>query len=290
MALREQMLTDTGIRTVDKVEIAIQRLKSFEPEEGYFLAFSGGKDSCVIKALADMAGVKYEAHYNVTTVDPPELVYFIREHHPDVIFDHPKETMWQLIVKNGTPPLRIMRYCCKALKEDNGMGRVVVTGVRWAESVNRKLNKGLVNIGSKASGIVLNDDNAESRRQVEHCYRTQTTMINPIIDWRNEDVWEFIKTNNIPYCLLYDEGFKRLGCIGCPLGGANSMNRAFTRWPKYREAYVRAFDKAVAERKKRGLQCEGSWADGESMMRWWLGESDKDDNMDNQLDFWELEE
>lgn len=39
----------------DKVQTAIDRFKSFEPEEGYYLAFSGGKDSVVIKALADMA-------------------------------------------------------------------------------------------------------------------------------------------------------------------------------------------------------------------------------------------
>lgn len=62
----------------DKVEVAIDRLKSFEPEEGYHLAFSGGKDSVVIKALADMAQVKYDAHYNLTSVDPPELVQCFR--------------------------------------------------------------------------------------------------------------------------------------------------------------------------------------------------------------------
>ena len=40
----------------DKVETAIKRFQTFEPPEGYYLAFSGGKDSCVIKALADMRG------------------------------------------------------------------------------------------------------------------------------------------------------------------------------------------------------------------------------------------
>ena len=57
-----------------KIEVAIERFRTFEPNEGYYIAFSGGKDSVVIKALADMAGVKYDAHYNVTSVDPPELV------------------------------------------------------------------------------------------------------------------------------------------------------------------------------------------------------------------------
>ena len=88
--LMEQVIgTDGTIKT--KLDIAIQRLKSFEPPEGYFLAFSGGKDSQCIYHLAKMAGVKFEAHYRVTSVDPPELIYFIREHYPDVIFDVPHD-------------------------------------------------------------------------------------------------------------------------------------------------------------------------------------------------------
>ena len=70
----------------DKVQIAIERLQTFEPPEGYYLAFSGGKDSVAVKALADMAKVKYDAHYAVTSVDPPELIHFVKKEHPDVIF------------------------------------------------------------------------------------------------------------------------------------------------------------------------------------------------------------
>lgn len=133
----------------DKVEEAVSLLRDFEPAEGYYLAFSGGKDSCVVKALCDMAGVKYEAHYSVTSVDPPELVRFIRKHHPDVIFDVPHYndgrpiTMWNLIPKKKMPPTRLARYCCAVLKETGGKGRVVLTGVRWAESINRTKNRGL---------------------------------------------------------------------------------------------------------------------------------------------------
>ena len=65
----------------DKVDKAIERLQTYEPQEGYYLCFSGGKDSVVIKALADMAGVKYDAHYNVTGIDPPALVAFIKKYH-----------------------------------------------------------------------------------------------------------------------------------------------------------------------------------------------------------------
>lgn len=70
-------------------------------------------------------------------------------------------------------------------------------------------------------------------------------MVNPIVDWDDSDVWEFLNSNNIPHCCLYDEGFKRLGCIGCPLSGSKNMERDFERWPKYKEMYIRAFQRMI---------------------------------------------
>ena len=151
------MLHQIDIYGRDKVQSAIDTLRFFEPKDGsgYFLAFSGGKDSVCLKALADMAGVKYDAHYHVTSVDPPELVRFIKQFHPDVVFDHnfgkdgkPK-TMWNLIPKKKYPPTRIARYCCAELKENGGIGRTTLTGVRWAESANRMKNQGVVTIPIK---------------------------------------------------------------------------------------------------------------------------------------------
>lgn len=110
--LNEQIICADG-QTRTKLEIAIQRLKSFEPPEGYFLAFSGGKDSQCIYHLAQMAGVKFDAHYHVTSVDPPELIYFIREHYPDVIWDVPHDedgkriSMWSLIAKKTDAALAV---------------------------------------------------------------------------------------------------------------------------------------------------------------------------------------
>lgn len=260
----------------DKVEKAIMRLQAYEPEEGYFLCFSGGKDSCVIKALADMAGVKYDAHYSVASVDPPELVRFIKDNHPDVIFDIPHDkngkpvSMWNLIPKKSMPPTRIVRYCCQYLKEQNGhgKGRLKVTGVRWAESVKRKKSHGEVTIMDKKAskfieeelsdlevsetpqgGVKLPLDSFDKNTQVvEMCYRTHTTTINPIIDWTEGEVWEFLKEYNIPYCSLYDEGFKRLGCIGCPMGSRKQREYEFERWPKYKNLYMIAFQKMIENR------------------------------------------
>lgn len=148
----------------EKVKTSIERLKAFCPSEGYYLAFSGGKDSVVCKALLDMAGVPYHAVYRVTSVDPPELVRFIREKHPDVKMEIPHDkdgkpiTMWNLIPRKLMPPTRIMRYCCSTLKEPGGDGELAVTGVRWAESYNRATNQGVVTIASKKAAKELEEN------------------------------------------------------------------------------------------------------------------------------------
>ena len=69
----------------------------------YYGCFSGGKDSIVIKRLTEMAGVDVEWHYNVTTIDPPELVRYIREHHKDVIWERPNEPFFRMMRRKGFP-------------------------------------------------------------------------------------------------------------------------------------------------------------------------------------------
>lgn len=288
------LIEQTLFGTIDKVQTAIDRLKAFEPKDRpYWLAFSGGKDSCVILELAKMSGVKFEAHYNVTSVDPPELVRFVKKVHPEVSFDIPHDkngkpiSMWSLIKSTTMPPTRLMRYCCKYLKESSGQGTITITGVRWAESVNRKLNQGLVTVQgkhetnkdlvektgakqTKRGGVVLNDDNDDARRAVEVCFRTRKTLVNPIIDWSDEDVWEFIRKYNVPYCKLYDEGETRLGCIGCPMGGRKGMESDFAKYPKYYDQYLRCFDKIIEKRRERGLKNKQDWQTGQDMMDWWI--------------------
>ncbi|MFA7087501.1 MAG: hypothetical protein WC145_12610, partial [Aliarcobacter sp.] len=111
-------------------ERAIARLRKHEPEDGYYLAFSGGKDSVVIYDLAVRARVKFDPHYSQTTVDPPEVQQFIKEHYPHVAWDKPRNSMFRLIPLKKMVPTRLIRYCCSELKEIGGAGRTVVTGIR----------------------------------------------------------------------------------------------------------------------------------------------------------------
>lgn len=275
----------------EKERRAIQYLKNFEPkDEPYYLCYSSGKDSDVIRILAKVAGVKHEIHHNLTTVDAPETVRYVKSIQ-DVIIHHPEFTMWQLIVKKKMPPTRLVRYCCSSLKEQGGKGCMKITGVRWAESNTRKETAGLVKVIGKpktmqqqaeemdleykvtrGNGLTLNNDNAQTRRFVENCYRTTSTMVNPIVDWTDEDVWEYLHHYGCKSNPLYACGFGRVGCIGCPMAGANGQKREFARYPTYYRAYVRAFQKMVEARKAQGLSNNVDWENGEDVMKWWLGE------------------
>ena len=281
--------TDMMGVTHDKVQRAIDRLRAFEPPEGYYVAFSGGKDSQCIYHLCKQADVKFDAHYSVTSVDPPELVRFIREQYPDVSRDIPHDkygkpmTMWNLIEKKGMPPTRFARYCCKEFKESCGKGRLTVTGVRWAESINRAKKQGIV---KTLNGPTLNDDNTETRRYVEQCYRTRKTLINPIVDWSTEDVWEYLDdVAQVPHCSLYDEGFDRLGCIGCPLAGPRQQRKQFDRWPTYRDNYMRAFARMIEH---KPIDKVRKYTDAQAVMYWWLREN-IEKPLDEQIDMWEGE-
>ena len=298
----------------DKVQIAIERLRAFEPEDGYYLAFSGGKDSQCIYHLAEMAGVKFDAHYQITSVDPPELVRFIKTQYPDVYLDYPRDkdgkviTMWNLIPKKLMPPTRLVRYCCDKLKESGGKGRVVVTGVRWDESVRRKNTRGPVEVQSKKAakiavengadyredgkgGIILNLDNAPERRTVEQCFRTHKTIVNPIIDWLDEDVWGFLNdVAKVPHCCLYDKGYTRLGCIGCPM--SHNRERELESYPKHKAAYLRAFGRMLAERDARGMETDAVFfKTPQSVMDWYLEKAQAVQiKMDGQMDIDDLME
>lgn len=150
---------------VEKEKRAIAYLKSFEPEgEPYFLCYSGGKDSDCIRILAALAGVKHDIVNNHTTVDAPETVRYIRSI-PNVKINYPKMSMWELIVKKKYPPTRLARYCCSEFKERGGIGRVKITGVRWAESLKRKESADFVKVIGKPKAMqkLADDIGAEYR-------------------------------------------------------------------------------------------------------------------------------
>lgn len=210
-----------------KIERAKQLLRTYEASakrfgDGYWLAFSGGKDSIVCKQLAIEAGVAFSSHYNVTTIDPPELIRYIRRYHGDAIWERGATEPFfsRLATSFKGPPTRHARWCCEVYKEQGGNGRGKILGVRIAESERRRrLWKEFV---PNRNGVFV---------------------VAPIAYWTDKDVWTFIRDRKLPYCDLYDEGFTRLGCVGCPLAGVKGQTLEFRRWPGYERAWRRAFDR-----------------------------------------------
>ena len=241
------LLENSLMGKVDKVAIAMRRIREFEPAEGYYVAFSGGKDSIVIYDLTKRSGVKHDVHHHLTTVDPPELVQFLRKHYKEVPLEKPTINMWKLIQARGFPPTRKQRYCCEVLKERGGENRSILTGVRWAESRSRT-----------------------KRRMTETCLRGKSRIfVHPIIDWTDQEVWEYIHVNRLPYCKLYDEGFDRLGCVMCPSQTRKGMERDAKRWPTYYNMYMKTFAKMLKERDEVG-KTSLRWNSAEELMEWWM--------------------
>lgn len=288
----------------DKHDMAIERLKAAsEMSLSYYgeplvVTDSGGKDSAVVKELARRAGIPFEVQHNHTTADAPETVRFIRseaKRFEDLgikytinmpVYKGRRTSMWSLIPQRMMPPTRLVRYCCAVLKEQGGANRFITTGVRWAESSNRKNSRGIYerNHADKEKRITLNNDNDDKRMLFENCRLKGKRVVNPIVDWTDEDVWDFlgegtqvlcgdhnVTCNGIPINPLYDEGWRRVGCVGCPMAG-KTREQEFIRWPKYKNLYLQAFDKMLKERERRGKMAGMSrmGTTATDAFNWWM--------------------
>jgi phosphoadenosine phosphosulfate reductase len=208
-----------------KEEEAIDFLREHEPPEGYFLGFSGGKDSTVLKHLAELSGVKFKAYYSATGIDPPEVVHFIKRNHPDVTFLRPKESFYKLIVKKGFPT-RFSRWCCDELKKKPCRHIPMyhrLMGIRAEES-------------SKRAAREMIETFNETKKRIIIKYK-------PIFRWNESDVWDHIERHNLPYCKLYDDGFDRIGCVVCPFicnKNQSMLNRNKKHWPGIYRTFERA--------------------------------------------------
>lgn len=284
----------------DLEQIGIERLKAASEMSlqhyglPLVIADSGGKDSSVIKELARRSGIPFEIQHNHTTADAPETVRFIRSEAKRFeelgikytinmpMYKGERTSMWSLIPQKLMPPTRQVRYCCSVLKETGGAGRFIATGVRWAESASRKNSRGIYEKnGDPEHRIILNNDNDDRRMLFENCRLKAKRTVNSIIEWKDEDVWDFlgegtqvlngaynITCNCIPVNPLYDEGWCRVGCVGCPMAGKHGRELEFARFPKYKNLYLLAFRNLLEERAKKGKYT--IWETPQDVFNWWM--------------------
>lgn len=286
---------------MDKEQMAIERIKmASEMSLKHYgkpvvCTYSGGKDSDVLLELFKRSGVLFEVHNSHTTVDAPATVYHIRKkfHELEVTgvkteiemptYKGRRVSMWSLIPQKKLPPTRLARYCCAILKETGCKNRFIATGVRWDESTARADRAAYETIArskrdkvTASDEVMLMNDNLEKRKLIEQCQLKGKMVVNPIIDWTHRDIWDFIRSEHIEYNELHDCGYKRVGCIGCPMA-SKSRWKEFADFPTYKRAYISAFQKMLEAIKSSGV--ETRWESGEDVFLWWM----EDENVKGQL-------
>lgn len=132
-----------------------------------------------------------------------------------------------------------------------------MTGVRWAESSKRA-----------------------KRRLIETCYKDNTkNYVNPILNWSNSEIWEFIRSFQLPYCELYDQGFNRIGCLFCPMNYYKRRIEETKKYPKHTKAFIGAFQRLYDKRISQGNNSVSRWKNGEEMFWWWINDVQQEDNL-----------
>ena len=306
LALFDELTLDGKIqRSIDVIKLAAEMSEQYY-KKPLLVCYSGGKDSDVLLDLVKRAGVPFEVIHSLTTVDAPPTVQHIKavfkeleEQGITATIKHPTEkgknaTMWRLIEHNTVPPTRTARYCCRVLKETSTPDRLAVLGVRRTESANRANRKEFELRGATKDTAPRYDfehvlenygfsqeHEGEENADVWDCKIISTAkgngeiLSNPIISWTDDDVWNYAERHNVKMNPLYSMGYKRVGCVGCPLAGSRQMKKQFEQFPKYYDNYMKAFDRALKRRRERGLVC--NWNTAAEVMKWWLDEENAKD-------------
>lgn len=255
----------------NKIQTAIELIQRAEPlalkyqDYGFHLAFSGGKDSQVIYELCKMAKVKFRPVMQVTTLDPPELMRFVRKNYPDVIMERPKINFYKLIIKKKALPMMKMRYCCQYLKEQSGAGTVTIIGIRKQES-SRRAKRNELEISGKKYSNTLDQFNIDNQNQILCINGKDKIMLSPIINWTYSDVWQFIRSKGLEYCELYNKGYHRIGCMFCPMASVKTKQNDRRRYPGV-ERQIKKSIKILCDTNNYGSQLDCNVDD---IFNWWV--------------------
>ena len=271
-----------------KIEYSIDLLRKSEkmalrldPENGFYLTFSGGKDSQALYHIAVMGGVKFKAHMNLTSVDPPEVIRFVKQHYPDVELIKPKMSIYDMALKKHILPTRFFRWCCAEFKEMSGAGKVTLIGIRKAESARRKKREEIsTQIKGKRTEETFDQWSEHQEKMVTCVGGKDKILVSPIIHWTEQDVWEFLNdVVKVPHCELYDEGYTRIGCICCPMSQKRQKLREIKQYPHVKRRWIQTLQKLIDEG-----YINHNFRDPEFGFNWWIsGKSFKEYYADEVL-------
>lgn len=271
-----------------KIEYSIDLLRKSEkmalrldPENGFYLAFSGGKDSQALYHIAVMGGVKFKAHMNLTSVDPPKVIRFVKQQYSDVELIKPKMSIYDMALKKHILPTRTFRWCCAEFKEMSGAGKVTLIGIRKAESARRNKREEIsTQIKGKRTEETFDQWSEHEEKMVTCVGGKDKILVSPIIHWTEQDVWEFLNdVVKVPHCELYDEGYTRIGCICCPMSQKRQKLREIRQYPHVKRRWIQTIQKLIDEG-----YINHNFQDPEFGFYWWIsGKSFKEFYADEVL-------
>lgn len=272
--------------SVDLIRKAEKTALRLDPENGFYNTFSGGKDSQVLYHLVKLAGVRHRTHMNLTSVDPPGVIRFVKAQYPDVELIRPKMSIYDMAKKKHILPTRKFRRCCAEFKEMSGAGKVTLIGVRRQESARRaKRGEISTNIKGKRKEQTFDQWSEHEEKMIACVGGKDKILVSPIIYWTEQDVWDFLNMNGIPHCELYDQGHTRIGCICCPMSNYRQKLRDIRRYPHVKRGWLKAIQWLI----DNGY-VNHNFQDAETGFNWWIiGKSfDKfyaDEVLQQKIDF-----
>lgn len=196
----------TGQQLIKKIEVALALLEDTRTRHGgrMAVAFSGGKDSLVaLHLVRTMHGgdIPLPVLSIDTGVKFPEVTAFrdrIAQEWGFGLHIVQDET-WAEMAAAGSMPSPNSLECCRVLK---------VAPLRNAIS----------ELGLSALITGIRRDEHETRRDETHVSVREHPpheRIHPLLDFTEANVWEYIRTFELPYAPLYDRGYRSLSCMPC---------------------------------------------------------------------------
>ena len=234
-----------------KIRMSQNRIRQwYEHWDGQvYVAFSGGKDSTVLLNLVREIYPAVPACFCDTGLEFPEIRDFVKTFE-NVVWLKPKMNFRQVIEKYGFPVVskEQSQFIDEArntksdkvrdirLKYGNKAGRGMVSqkwrflldapfaiSDRCCDVMKKRPSKKYEKDTGRAPIVGTMAIESQLRRQQYikfgcNAFECKRPISKPLSFWTDCDVWEYIKSNNVPYSKIYDMGYERTGCTFCMLG------------------------------------------------------------------------
>lgn len=302
---------------MDKIAYAQEVIKTaYELSKTYYdkpvvVCYSGGKDSDVLLDITrkTLKTDEFRVLNSHTTLDAPETVYYIREKFAelrdagiDATIEYPyykgeRTSIWKLILEKQMLPTRLARYCCKILKEAATPNQIALIGVRRSESKardgrgdigvrGRRKEDAVYKTAQHTRAMIAFDQDPDNTSTFE-CEiiknaKKQAAMVSlPVYEFSDTDVWDYIRDNHLTVNPLYSKGYRRVGCIGCPLAG-KARFKEFADYPKYKDNFIKTCNRLIEQHEKHAKS--NKYRTGEEMFKWWLEQDPKQITIDDFME------